>query len=157
MQFPGYTTGSVALQEGEWLPFKIHNLIQLQDDNLYFVLQDINGMKHFLTAEYYMNYNLKVGDEISCKIDRINCTGRIFLEPKHPYYTENEIYTFDLLNYTEQGDEISLLVKGFRTENTEVRVFVPPKMDFSTLKSVKCIVKSLKKGKLILELYPFIV
>jgi hypothetical protein len=49
------------------------------------------------------------------------------------------------------------MVKGFGTENAGVRVFVTPKMDFSTLKSVKCIVKSIKKGKIILELYPFIV
>ena len=123
MQYPGYTTGKVILSEGEWLPFIIHNLVKLQDDEWYYVLQDVNGLKHFLNAQYYENYGFKPGDEILCKIDKINCTGRIYLEPKHPYYTEGEMYDFELINQSDLIDKINFIVKGFAESRFEISAF----------------------------------
>jgi len=88
MQYPGYNTGKVILSEGDWFPFRITKFVQLQDNSWYYVLQDINGLKHFMPAGYYKDYGFSIGIQIKCKIDRINCTGRIFLEPEHPYYQE---------------------------------------------------------------------
>ena len=90
MHYPAYNSGNIILSEGNWYLFRIYNLLQLQDSAWYYVLQDLNGLKHFMPADYYTNYGFKIGDEITCKVDRINCTGRIFLEPKHPRYIEGE-------------------------------------------------------------------
>jgi len=154
MQYPGYNSGNAILSEGNWYPFKIHNLIKLQDDAWYYVLQDINGLKHFMTAEFYKNYGFILGEEISCKIDRINCTGRIFLEPKHPYYTEGETYYFDLINHSSLNDKNILIVKEISGNNIEVAANNTEKVDIIEAKSVRCIVQSIKKGRLILEFHP---
>jgi len=154
MQYPGYNSGNVILSEGEWFPFKIHKLVQLQDDAWYYVLQDINGLKHFMPAEDYENYGFANGEEITCKIDRINCTGRIFLEPKHPRYMEGEIYYFEVINNSNRDNENVLKVKEILGNIVEVAVNSIMKFDINEQKMVRCIVKSIKKGRLILEIYP---
>lgn len=151
MQYPGYNTGNVHLEEGEWYPFKIHNLVQLQDEANYYILTDINGMKHFMPSGYYTDYGFKIGDEIICKIDRINCTGRIFLEPTHPFYKEGKIYSFELENYQIQGNNITLFVKGLIGNSIEVPVCDIDINKLMTKKKVSCKVQNIKKGELILE------
>jgi len=153
MQYPGYNTGNLELSEGKWFPFKIHNLVQLQDDEWYYVLQDINGMKHFMPAENYERYGFNTGDEILCKIDRINCTGRIFLEPKHPYYKEGEIYFFDVIIRLDQGSEKELIVKDLLGNSIKVPVCTNKYIDSKEEKKVRCLVKTITKGKIILEIY----
>ena len=153
MQYPGYNTGNVHLVEGETYPFIIHNILQLQDGADYYVLTDINGLKHFMPSFYYLNYGFKIGEEISCKIDRINCTGRIFLEPANPFYKENEIYIFDLESYITQGTNITLFVKGINESGIEVPVSDLDINSLMTKKKVSCKVQNIKKGKLVLEFY----
>jgi hypothetical protein len=153
MQYPGYNSGNVNLVEGEWYHFKIHNLVLLQDESYYYVLTDINGMKHFMPSEYYSDYKLNIGDEILCKIDRINCTGRIFLEPAHPFYKEGEIYLFNIESYQIQGNDITLLVKGIIGNSIKITVNDIDINSVATRKTVSCNVQNIKKGELILEFY----
>lgn len=153
MQYPGYQTGNVILSEGDWFPFRIHKLVQLQDESWYYVLQDINGLKHFMPAQNYTGYGFNPGDEILCKIDKINCTGRIFLEPKHPYYNEGEIYPFDLVTYFNKGIDKFLIVREINGNKIEVPLCMNNNLDIKAEKKITCIVKSIKKGKLILENY----
>lgn len=152
MQYPGYNSGNVILAEGEWFPFKIHNLVQLQDDSWYFVLQDINGMKHFMAAESYKSYGFSIGDQILCKIDKVNCTGRVFLEPKHPVYKEGEIYYFDVISYSNSGNKSILVVRDNSGNIVEVVVNGTKMVDINDEKRVRCCVKSITKGSLILEI-----
>ena len=152
MQFPGYNTGNVILSEGDRFPFRILNLIQLQDDAWYYVLQDINGLKHFMLAEYYENYGFKIGDEINCIIDRINCTGRIFLEPEHPLYKKGEIYTFVVLNSSRKDSENIMYVKEIFGNSIEVSVKNNNIIGIKEGYKVSCIVKNVKKGKPVLEI-----
>jgi len=154
MQYPGYSTGNVILSEGSWFPFRIHNLVQLQDDEWYYILVDVNNLKHFMPAEYYAGYGFRIGEEISCKIDRINCTGRIYLEPENPYYNEGELYLFDVVPESVQDDKQILIVTEILGNRIEV-----PLYDINILKKVQenkvsLKVTSIKKGMLILEL-PF--
>jgi hypothetical protein len=154
MQNPGYNTGNIIFSEGEWFPFRIHNLVQLQDDSWYYVLQDINGMKHFMPSEYYKSYGFVVGEEIKCKIDRINCTGRIFLEPEHPYYKEGNSYYFDVINCSDSVMDSSMMVRENSGNIIEVPVNGIKKIDMNDLKRVRCIVNSIIKGSLNLEIHP---
>jgi len=151
MQYPGYSTANVILTEGSWFPFRIHNFIQLQDDEWYYVLVDINNLKHFMRAEYYTSYGFNIGDEISCKIDRINCTGRIFLEPKHPYYNEGELYHFDVILESNQNNEQILIVKEILGNSIEVPNYGIDILSNTQENRVSLKVTSIKKGKPILE------
>lgn len=87
------------LEQGQSYPFIISDLIELPTDQKYYKLIDPNGVKHLLEAVPYLNYNFEFGKTIDCRIDKINCTGKIFIEPEHPYYTLNGIYKFPFLRY----------------------------------------------------------
>ena len=152
MKYPGYTSGSVVLTEGLWYPFRVHKLVQLQDDAWYFVLEDINGLKHFLPAENYQDYRIKPGDEVSCKIDKINCTGRIYLEPRHPYYTEGEIYDFEIVKFTNSVNGSMVVVQEMSGNQLEILIDGVLKADLKVKNTVRCRVNSIKKGNLFLEL-----
>ena len=151
MQYPGYDTGKVILSEGDWFSFRIHNRVQLQDDAWYFILQDVNGMKHFLPSVYYENYKLVPGEEILCKIDKVNCTGRIYLEPKHPVYHEGEIYQFDLISYSVNGTDNSIIVKEIMGNMIQVPLYDNKNFVINAKQMVCCMVISIKKGIPILE------
>jgi hypothetical protein len=153
MLYPGFNSGNVIFSVGNWYPFRIHNLVQLQDQDFYYVLLDINGSKHFLASLPYKHYGFKIGDEINCKIDRINCTGRILLEPKHPYYLEGEIYDFDVLNYVKNRSEHSLIVKEIMGNSLNVSLCEKGNIRLISENKVKCIVKYIRKGTLFLELF----
>ena len=153
MKYPGYDTGKEILAEGRWYPFRIHNHLQLQDGLWYYVLEDINGLKHFMPAGYYTNYALKTGEKINCRIDKINCTGRIFLEPKHPVYKEGEIYNFDVLSFEIKDDSCMLFVKDIYGNSIEVQQYGISEDSFEPQKSVRCIVETIKKGIPVLAFY----
>lgn len=151
MNYPGYNTANFVFLDGEWYPFKIFKLVQLQDDKYYYILQDINGLKHFLPSEFYENYGFKIGEEVLCRIDRINCTGRLFLEPKHPDYEQGESYSFEIISYSEKVNEKTLLVREKYGKTIELNVNNMLKADIITEKFVRCKVLNLKKGIPLLE------
>ena len=146
MQYPGYNTGAVQLKEGSWFLFRVHNLVQLQGDLWFYVLQDINGQKHFIPAEYYQKYGFKIGDDISCRVDKVNCTGRIFLEPKHPCYNESENYLFDIMEFSNPGNEKSLFVRDILGNTVKIPLGNRKIFDFSFENKVLCKVNSIRKG-----------
>lgn len=84
----------VKLKEGRKYPFKITGIIDLPDGNEYFVLKDPNSVKHLLLTSYYKKFNFNLGQTIQCRIDKINCSGKIFLEPEHPFYQPGKKYKF---------------------------------------------------------------
>jgi len=152
MQYPCYNTGNTLLTEGGWFPFKIHNLVHLQDEEWYYILEDINGLRHFIPAEYYKLYGFKPRDEISCKVDKLNCTGRMILEPRHPVYNEGETYSFELVKYPTFNEPEILIVRDFLENIIKVPLCGNNKSFINGEKKVKCIVKSVKKGIPLLEL-----
>ena len=82
------------LEQGRSYPFYFFKKIKLPDELNYFVIKDPFGNKHLIPEEYYRNYSLETGKEYLCKIDKINCLGRIFIEPPHPYFEEGKSYAF---------------------------------------------------------------
>lgn len=85
------------LKEGGIYPFQISGLIRLPDSTEHFVLIDPNGVKHLLERKHYLNYRFETGQMISCRIDKINCNGKFFIEPLHPFYRIGNRYQFKVL------------------------------------------------------------
>jgi len=96
------------LKQGDLQLFKVIRKITIPTNNEYFVLQDLKGSKHLLPFELYENYDIKINSNIKCKIDKINCIGRVFLEPQHIYYKENEYYKFEYI------EEIEIIKKNLK-------------------------------------------
>ncbi|MDF1550341.1 MAG: hypothetical protein P1P88_21125 [Bacteroidales bacterium] len=86
------------LEVGKVFDFRVIKSLQLPDNESYYVLLDPFGERHLLPAKYYNDYGLTVGEIISCHVDKVNCQGRIFLEPLHPQYAIGKIYEFTLLS-----------------------------------------------------------
>jgi hypothetical protein len=152
MHYPGYNSGANILSEGKYFPFKVYNIVQLQDQEWYYILQDINGLKHFLHADHYKHYSFKTGEEITCKVEKINCTGRVYLEPTHPYYKEGEIYDFKLVGFNKNKAENCVVVSDIFGNKIEIRFSDDRKLTIKNENIMSCFVKSIRKGVPILEM-----
>lgn len=84
----------IKLHVGESYSFKVEGTIQLPNGSAKYKISDPNGVKHLLDHRIYNAYGFDIGSNIICRVDKINCSGKIFLEPKHPYYSIGESYEF---------------------------------------------------------------
>jgi len=136
----------VRLEVGMWLVFNIINKVVLQDHREYFILEDPNGLRHFMDAGLYSGYSLNIGKSLYCKVDHINCTGRIFLEPEHPHYMIGKSYYFPIRSLVEKEDKILVILEDCFKNFIEIEV---SKEEFQRLQkenSLNCFIRNLKKG-----------
>jgi len=84
---------------GQFYNFQVLKLISIPGDNDFFVLVDLSGNKHLLRASYYMHYPIHIKEYYRCRVDKINCQGRIFLEPVHPMFNIGEIHIFEVREF----------------------------------------------------------
>lgn len=100
-----------VLHEGEYLSFKVIRIISINDESFY-VVESPYKTRHMLDAEKYKNYNLFPDSNITCRVDKINCSGKIFLEPLNPYYKEYQEYDFVITSinvvYGRAGQKLSV-------------------------------------------------
>jgi hypothetical protein len=85
----------MKLSEGEFHFFQVLKRISLPEEGEFFLLRHQSGRRLMLPIKYYINYNITQGETIQCKVDKVSCTGKVYLEPIHPIYKEGELYTFD--------------------------------------------------------------
>jgi hypothetical protein len=145
------------LTEGETYPFNIERSVTLGPNEDWLVLEDPLGYKILLPMVFYRDYGFRPGQTIDCRVDKINCNGRMFLEPAHPHYREGEVYYFEV---TGSGHRINIL--GLDEYYLEVRdVFGNPwevltgnpELVEMPPGEIRCLVKRIKKGKLFLEIH----
>jgi len=87
------------LNIGENYPFTVIKHLPDPIAGGWFVLADPYGCKHLLTDEYYLNYGFEPGKSVICTVDKVNCKGKIFLEPEHPIYKPGDIAEFTFVEY----------------------------------------------------------
>jgi len=140
------------LKEGRFYSFLVKNIIELGADT-YFIMQDPFGDKQLMPIKFYQDYNIKVGETITCKVDKINCSGKIFLEPEHPYYKKGEVYTFKYINRTEiinsiNKVDISVIVEDVNNNKIQITGF-----DFEpdNQGNINARIDLIKKGRLYLS------
>lgn len=122
----------------------------------YFVMQDPLGYKILMPAHFYPHYGFESGQTIQCRVDKINCNGRMFLEPLHPHYREGKAYEFDVLN---TGVRINILdeqeffvtVKDVCNLNWTVKVYSEKYIKENSSK-INCRLERIKKGRMFLSL-----
>jgi hypothetical protein len=84
----------VPLKEGESYPFYISGELTLPGGNEYFKLEDPNQIRHLIPKNPYEKYGLEHGKTVKCFVSRINCNGKIYIEPEHPHYSIGKTYEF---------------------------------------------------------------
>ena len=92
------------MKEGEYYPFYVEKRIHLPEMGYNYVVKDSHGMKYLLREEIYADYGIKPGTTITCKVDKINCRGEVFLEPDNPWFKESVYYPFKYLRSTRRTD-----------------------------------------------------
>lgn len=85
------------IEEGKYYFFEVVNELSFSKKENYFILKDIFKRKHLLNKKFYMNYKIEIGKKIECKVDKINCQGRVFLEPKNPFYNIGDFGNFNFI------------------------------------------------------------
>jgi hypothetical protein len=101
------TEAGIRIKEGMSYNFTIGKHVLMPDGEKFISLKGPDGKKYLIPAERYGNYGLEQGSEVVCRIDKINCKGEVFIEPRHPYYSENKWYTFEVIEFREiEGSRI---------------------------------------------------
>lgn len=146
-----------GLIEGKSYPFEIRKIIQIPGSGeKHFVLIGPDQKKYLLKASYYEHYALKIGRSITCFVDKINCSGQIFLEPQHPYYTPGERYDFLLIRISQETN-----IWGAKTYTAWVRdlhrfewpcLIDQPEYLEPGISHLSCRVERIKKAQLFLSL-----
>lgn len=154
MTTAGYFNSEKKLEKGNSYPFRVFRMVTLQDKRTYYIIEDPFNIRHLLPSWYYTKYGIEQGKTINCAVDKINCTGRVYLEPEHPYYSRGCIYEFHI--HSIQINEPLRMPKLILTDifENEIEVDCPEKLAISISRAsiVECSVLRIHKGKPILVL-----
>ncbi len=145
---------NARLTEGKIYPFRIVKTVSLGPDDNWFVLKDPNGYKILLPEAYYKSYGFETGIIIKCRVDKVNCNGKVFLEPLHPVYKEGDTYTFEVIGKEHQKDILNedrffIIVKDVFSNVWKVPVYSMQKWE-NLPTVIACRVNKIKKGTLYL-------
>jgi hypothetical protein len=153
-------SNTVKIEEGKSYPFTITGLVELPDGTEHFVLTDPNHVKHLLEKRHYLNYHFEPGQIIDCRIDKINCNGKIYIEPKHPYYRVGKSYDFPLIRIsvkkTKKGTEEKWAVFLDVFENEIKLPLNCLSENVKTGENIRLFVERIKKGMIYLSDISFI-
>ncbi len=164
----------MLLKEGESYRFLFYKKIDIEGENFWVVLAP-NDKKHLIDAKYYEPYLFQEGDYYSCLVDKISCTGKVFLEPQHPHYKVQEVYPFKVIHQKQTKNswgepETFISVKDIFGRTAMISL--PEHLKKSQIQEIDLKVERIRKGQLILsvpvftgsykhlnkgEFYPFIV
>ena len=145
---------TLLLESGKSFDLQILKIIHIPGDKNYFMACDLNGLRHLIPSAYYDDYQLSEGDTVSCRLDRINCLGRFFFEPVHPFYKSGGEYYFKLkefLRYPDYIDKYSAKVMDIFGNECETTKFSSETEPSLKIDSILCRVEAVKKAKLFLS------
>jgi len=142
------------LMVGETYNFRVVKQVKLPDNEQYYILEDPFGERHLLPEKYYQAYNIKVNEFYPCHVDKVNCQGRIFLEPQHPYFQLNNIYEFKFAgtkNYlNKKGREVAVNLMRARNNYTAYLEIISDISDLHSDRWIKFKVEKIKKAQVFL-------
>lgn len=146
---------TLLIEPGNKYDLKIIKLINIGDDQEFYVGRDKNGLKHLIQVNYYSNYGIRAGDNIKCHLDKINCLGRFFFEPEHPVYKSGESYHFKLISFNNTHHDKNIFIARVRDvfgkEHDTKKFKMERECPEQKISSVLCIVTSIKKAILSLK------
>ncbi len=142
-----YPDNELKLIEGVNYHFVVLKVVELQDMQKYFVLVDPFGLKHFIPHKPYAFYGFGPDDQIMCCVDRINCTGRVYLEPKHPVYEPGKVYDFQVIKSEIDKNRKKLILHLSDFYGNIISLDMPRQAGYdNNIKQVSCLVQRVRKG-----------
>lgn len=142
----------MKLEEGKAYDFINIKSITLPGGDANLMLAGPDGKKYLLPLHHYDEYGLPDKSGIRCKVDKINCSGKVFLEPEHPFYKEGESYLFTIVSELPPVDERTD-ERVIRVRDDEDRVFILPasllKEHPASERKTRLRIERITKGKII--------
>lgn len=136
--------------------FKILKKNLAPDGHLYYILEDPFGHKHMMESECYADYNLVIGNSVSVVIDKINCKGQVFFEPKHPHFSSGEIFDCPYMGqitklnkYNQNQTYLEVMGPDSKPNLVETVSKHQEKEGYST-QFITCKIRKIRKGRLVL-------
>jgi hypothetical protein len=81
-------------REGDEYEFAVVKRITTPGNKEFFVIEGPDRRRFLIPVSYYSAYGIETGTSVLCRIDRINCKGEVFIEPRNPWYIEGLTYGF---------------------------------------------------------------
>ena len=145
------------LEEGKEYQFKVIKHVEQTHSSPFWILEDPFGKRHVLRSKYYQTYDIKAGNDIKVRVTYISCTGKVTLEPEHPYYKVGAVHDFKFLKHdyriVSNGEQQPVLMVADKYGN-ECAVYAKEAIEFEDdhqPETIKCRVKGLKNGALDLD------
>ncbi len=142
-------------EEGKDYTFIIRSIISLPDDD-YYMIEYTDGRKFLMRKKFYSDvYALAPGKEITCRLDKINCNGKLFFEPHHPFYSPGLKDIFIITGESTrkfkktEGTYIVLTATGPKGDTAIIKeTDVENLNDFKTGDRVAATIKKISRGEL---------
>ncbi|HPE87359.1 MAG: hypothetical protein PHU97_00965 [Bacteroidales bacterium] len=132
------------LIQGKSYTFRVIKKITTDEGSACWILEDPFGYRQLLDASFYTQYPITPGNLLVCKVDKINCSGKIFLEPEHPLYKEGDVYDFHVITSFSFGSDFLVTVEDNNKSTHTLTMATKP----SSI--ARCRVNRIKKGRLYL-------
>ncbi len=78
--------------EGRYLKFTVTGHIISESGQRFFVLLSRFKNRLLIPSDTYESFGIMIGVKVKCRVDKINCSGRILLEPMHGHFVANYRY-----------------------------------------------------------------
>ncbi len=104
---------NTLMKEGTWHDFVIMNIIMVPGEGEHLVLLSGNQSRFLLPATPYQQYGFEKDMRIRCRIDKINCNGKVYLEPAHPLYRQGQSYDFEFIRQETRYDQAGNPIPGW--------------------------------------------
>lgn len=142
---------SIHYKEGRIFEFRVLKIIETPETGLQWILQGPDDRRFMLDASLYEKYKISVSDILKCRIDKINCSGKMFLEPLSGF-NSGEVHEFRMKSYVCRDDAIGKL-RHFTTVETPLgeSLCEIEAHEFLEQAFLACRIIRIKKGHLFLE------
>lgn len=109
-------------KEGDIIQITLVKEIGLNKAEQFYLFKTLGGDKFLLDKLQYGNYKFEKGKTITARIDRINCSGQIFIEPEHPIYKDSGYYDFAISEIISISEEADVFVKDCFDNTVPVKI-----------------------------------
>lgn len=116
----------MKLKEGEIYTFQVLKTVEIPDEGIFFLLRHKSGRRLMIETKPYEHYGIEPGKPVECIVDKVSCTGKVYLEPLHPKYRIGNEYSFNLIDQPVVSNEEDIrLVTVADVFNNHIVVNIP--------------------------------